>query len=73
MLIAELDKSYPNWLQEQIEIADLQTFYQNSKKNFDGDEEFKKTAHENVVKLQGGDEHCLAGWRMLCEASRKEF
>ena len=49
------------------------TFYQNSKKSFDSDADFKQTAHENVVKLQGGDEHCLAGWKMLCEISRKEF
>jgi len=47
-------------------IADLETFYKNAKKRFDTDEEFKKKAHENVVKLQGGDEACLAGWKMLC-------
>ena len=48
-------------------------FYQNAKKRFDEDEDFKKTAHENVVKLQGGDEHCLAAWKMLCALSEKEF
>jgi len=54
-------------------IADLQTFYQNAKKRFDSDEDFKKKAHENVVKLQGGDAACLAGWKMLCQLSRLEF
>ena len=51
----------------------MQTFYQNAKKRFDSDEVFKKKAHENVVKLQSGDAGCLAGWKMLCDLSRKEF
>ena len=51
MLIGELDISFPNWLNEKIEIADLQTFYQNSKKRFDSDEEFKQVSKSNVVKL----------------------
>ena len=51
MLIAELNASFPNWLNEKIQISDLQTFYQNAKKRFDSDEEFKKVALENVVKL----------------------
>lgn len=73
MLIAELDRSYPNFLDESPNIADLQTFYQNAKKRFDDDEEFKATAHANVVKLQGGDDHCIKGWKMLCQLSRVEF
>ena len=73
MLIAELDKSFPNWLEEKIQINDLQSFYQNSKKNFDSDEDFKKIAHQNVVKLQSGDEHCIAAWTLLCEISRVEY
>ena len=35
MLIAELDRSYPDFLTSPPEIADLQTFYQNAKKRFD--------------------------------------
>lgn len=73
MLIAELDSKFPNFLNETPDISDLQTFYQNSKKRFDGEPEFKATAYENVVKLQSGDEHCIAGWKKLCELSRQEF
>lgn len=51
MLIAELDDAYPNFLNEMPKIADLQTFYQNSKKRYDGEEAFKLRARENVVKL----------------------
>lgn len=25
------------------------------------------------MKLQSGDEYCLAGWKLLCDCSRKEF
>ena len=51
----------------------MEAFYQNSKKRFDNEEEFKQRAHANVVKLQSGDPHCIAGWKALCAASRVEF
>ena len=73
MLIGELDLTFPNFLESPPEIADLQTFYQNAKKRFDADEEFKGVAHANVVKLQSGDEHCTKAWQMLCQLSRVEF
>lgn len=73
MLIAELDRSFPDFLDNPPEIADLQTFYQSAKKRFDADEEFKAIAHANVVKLQSGDEHCIQGWQMLCQLSRIQF
>jgi arginyl-tRNA synthetase len=73
MLIAELDRQFPDFINQKPDISDLVVFYQNSKKRFDEDEDFKKVAHENVVKLQSGDEHVRAGWQMLCEISRQEF
>ena len=73
MLIAELDSRFPNFLEETPAIADLQTFYQNAKRRFDAEEDFKATAHANVVKLQSGDEHCTKAWQMLCQLSRGEF
>ena len=73
MLIQELQENYPDFLEKQPDITDLQTFYQNAKKRFDSDEVFKKTAQENVVKLQSGDEACINGWKMLCQLSRNEF
>jgi arginyl-tRNA synthetase len=30
-------------------------------------------AREAVTRLQAGDEACLAAWRSICAASRKEF
>ena len=34
---------------------------------------FKKTAHEEVVRLQGGDGGSRAAWGQICDVSRREF
>ncbi len=51
MLIAELDDNFPDFVSQEPNIADLQTFYQRAKKRFDAEEDFKARAHANVVKL----------------------
>jgi len=51
MLIAELDDNFPDFLTKQPDISDLQTFYQQAKKRFDTEENFKQRAYQNVVKL----------------------
>lgn len=73
MLIAELDDKFPDMLEKEIELGDLQTFYQEAKKRFDTEPEFKKRGQENVVKLQSGEPSCVKKWEYLCELSRKEF
>ena len=44
---------------------------QESKVRFDEDEEFKKRAYSDVVKLQGGDPDVRKGWNLICDVSRK--
>ena len=56
-----------------LDIGDLVEFYKKSKVRFDEDEEFKDRSRKEVVALQAGDATSLAGWKLLCEASRKEF
>jgi len=73
MLIAYLEKAYPNFLTEMPDIKDLEVFYVSAKKLFESDEEFKKKAYENTVKLQTGDSFCRKAWEIICEISRKEF
>lgn len=73
MLIAHMMDIYPDYLEKQPELKDLETFYKESKKRFDSDEEFKKRAQTNVVKLQSGDEDFLKAWRILCDVSRSFF
>ena len=44
MLITELNDKYPEFVNEQPKLGDLQTFYQNAKKRFDNEPEFKERA-----------------------------
>ena len=69
MLIAELNDEFPDFLDNPPNIEDLVVFYKRSKKRFDTDEAFKKVSHENVVKLQQGDERSYKAWQMLCAVS----
>lgn len=51
------------------ELSDLETFYRASKQRFDSDDNFAQKARENVVKLQAGDEKCLALWHSFIDIS----
>ena len=73
MLIEHMKDIFPNYLEEQPALKDLDTFYKASKKRFDAEEDFKKRAQENVVKLQSGDEEFLKAWNILCDVSRSFF
>lgn len=73
MLIAHLQDKFPDYLKVSPAISDLQTFYKESKKRFDEDEEFKKRAYECVVKLQGHDPDYIKAWNLICDVSRQEF
>ncbi|KAK9507251.1 hypothetical protein O3M35_007155 [Rhynocoris fuscipes] len=73
MLIAHLQDKFPDYLKVSPSIADLQTFYKESKVRFDSDEEFKKRAYDCVVKLQQQEPNYIKAWNLICDASRKEF
>ena len=64
MLIHHLKTSCPGFPEQVPEISDLVKFYKESKKHFDADPEFKAAAHQEVVKLQAGDEQCLQAWKL---------
>lgn len=66
MLIAFLEKQQ-NEQHGDIALADLENFYREAKKTYDEDEEFAVRARNYVVKLQGGDEYCLAMWKKLVD------
>ena len=44
------------------ELSDLEKFYKEAKQLFDTNPEFAEEARNNVVKLQSGDENCVARW-----------
>jgi len=73
MLIGHLKSVFPDYATKPPPIADLQGFYREAKRVFDEDEEFKKVAHAEVVKLQGGDGASRFAWQQICEVSRREF
>ena len=75
MLIAYLREAYPEALTtaDALDLGDLVTLYRKAKQRFDEDEEFQKTAREEVVKLQAGAEDSRHAWQLLCEQSRREF
>ncbi|XP_044736592.1 probable arginine--tRNA ligase, cytoplasmic [Chrysoperla carnea] len=71
MLVAHLQETFPDYLNVSPPIEDLQSFYKESKKRFDSDEEFKKRAYESVVKLQAYEPNCYKAWQLICDVSRK--
>jgi len=50
-------------------LQDLEQFYKDAKVHFDKDADFANRAREYVVKLQGGDEHCLSLWKQFIDTS----
>ncbi len=75
MLIAYLKLFHPSALDKksQTPIEELMEWYKSSKKKFDEDPIFKKTAQEEVVKLQGGNPDSIAAWNHICDISRRAF
>jgi len=67
MLIAYLEEQ--NTDGNTQELKDLEQFYKDAKVRFDESEEFANKAREYVVKIQGGDEHCLTLWQSFINAS----
>ena len=41
--------------------------------NPDPEQDFKKRAHEEVVRLQSGDGSSRYAWGQICDVSRREF
>jgi len=74
MLIANLERKEQENPQANIsmELSDIEGFYRESKKLYDEDEEFAKTARNYVVKLQGGDEFCRHMWRKLVDITMEQ-
>jgi arginyl-tRNA synthetase len=69
MLLAHLqDKLAQNQVAETA-LSDLEDFYREAKVRFDNEEGFADVAREYVVKLQGGDKHCLALWQNFIDVS----
>ena len=69
MLIAELEEQLGAKGDEAMALKDLEVFYQQAKKHFDGDEAFANKAREYVVRLQSGDAQMLKLWQQFKDLS----
>ncbi|MCG8392970.1 MAG: arginine--tRNA ligase [Pseudomonadales bacterium] len=65
MLLAYLEEQKHEESDAELsrELSDLEGFYRAAKQRFDESEDFANRARSLVVKLQAGDEACLALWR----------
>ncbi|MGV6989344.1 arginine--tRNA ligase [Testudinibacter sp. P80/BLE/0925] len=71
MLIAYLEKvEYEH--AEDLALSDLEEFYRAAKQCYDSDADFAEKSRNYVVKLQGGDDYCLAMWRKLVDITMQQ-
>src|SRR4051812_10517347 len=54
-------------------IEDLDKFYKEARKRFDGESGFADEARATVVKLQGHGDEEMALWRQIVEETRRHF
>ena len=73
MLIQHLFDVAPDFQTNPPDITNLQKFYQESKKRFDKEPEFKDNAYQKTVLLQKDDPDVVAGWKLICDISRKSY
>lgn len=75
MLIAYIKINHPHVIdsKEPASLTDLVSWYKLSKAEFDADPQFKKTAQEAVVALQGGDPDSLKAWQVICTISSNAY
>ena len=68
-LLAYMDSISQEGVRLSSELKDLEAFYRTASELFRNDEEFAIKARSYVVRLQSGDETCLALWREFIEVS----
>ena len=70
-LLAYMDQLASQGEELSSELKDLEKFYQSASALFRSDEAFASKARSFVVRLQGGDEKCLALWKkFIAESTR---
>ena len=75
MLIAYLKTHQPAVLTGQChtDLNHLVGWYRDSKKIFDEDTDFKKTAQLEVIELQSGNPESLHAWQIICDISKTDY
>jgi arginyl-tRNA synthetase len=57
----------------ELEVGDLEAFYQSARAVYDKDPDFAQRSRERVVLLQSGEPATLRLWQMLVQRSIKHF
>ena len=70
-LLAYMDQLASQGEELSSELKDLEKFYQSASALFRSDEAFAIKARSFVVRLQGGDERCLALWEEFITESKR--
>ncbi len=69
MLLTYMGELKQENIELEMQLSDLEKFYQAAKIRFDEDEAFATQARENVVKLQAGDAEFLKLWQQFIDTS----
>ncbi len=69
MLLAHLEDKLAHNAVAETALSDLEAFYREAKQRFDSEDGFADKSREYVVKLQGGDNHCLELWQNFIDVS----
>lgn len=73
MLIEHLIDLGEDTAAHELGVGDLDGFYKDARRKFEGDDSFKERARQRVVLLQGGDEETLRLWKTLVKESTNYF
>lgn len=73
MLIEHLIDLGEDTAAHELGVGDLDGFYKEARRKFEGDDAFKERARQRVVLLQGGDEETLRLWKTLVKESTNYF
>jgi arginyl-tRNA synthetase len=73
MLIEHLIDLGEDTAAHELGVGDLDGFYKEARRKFDGDDAFKERARQRVVLLQGGNDETLRLWKTLVKESTNYF
>lgn len=69
MLLAHMNSLKTSGEALSMKLSDLETFYREAKLRFDDEPDFAEQARDYVVKLQSGDDTCVALWQQFIDIS----
>jgi arginyl-tRNA synthetase len=73
MLIEHLIDVGEKEAMRELSVGDLTAFYQEARRSFDADEEFRERSRKRVVLLQSGDPETRRLWQVLVDESVAYF